>query len=1010
MIPIKLEIQGLYSYREKQVIEFESLTAAGLFGIFGAVGSGKSSILEGILLALYASTERLADRGERTSMLNLQSDMLLINFEFKAGRNNTRTILARYTTKRNPKNIEELQTAEHTFYEKIGSYIIPITERAEELIGMKKEHFKQTVIIPQGKFKEFLDLKPAPRAEMMKELFGLERFDLGPKTTDLQKIVREMKIRLETQLQGLQEYSSELLVEKKSQLKKISEEVNEAKILAQTAEKEYRENDQFRTQHNLLQELKAKRKILQLKAPQIEVNRILHADFIKAKTYLKPVYDQREETSKDLEKYKTSVINCERVKIRFKEEIATLESEENELKEKSEKRPQRESKIRDLKKVLEIQKFQHLLNEANTQLETLKPTIETKKKNLKTIQENLKKLEQESEKIPVLDSQHLAYLQATEKDWRRFEESIQKLKIEIDLILDTSKKIDKKIKILLNEIPKEFEHVEKWMNQVKNDLKTLESEWEILIQKQGFSAHMHLLHKGESCPLCGATEHPNPLRINLENGELNAKKIQITSVKEEIERIAAISKSISEQEIHAQNNLRNLNSKESEYKKLTFDLSQIQAIALTHQLPTIKEVKEKITLISQQSEILQKLEFEIKTLRKEGDQQRENLSESETILTRAYEKINMLETSIKIKKEEIKDLEFCESFFTQSLDAIQKVIAKVEKDIQDANDNLIGKQKHLHDKREDQITNDIDLKHFNELKKSTAQKLEKLNTTFELLKIEHQFQDESYMIQVFESAIDAENVLKEINEYDQQIAVLADRIEELACQKNVLEFNEEEFLAKKESARTLKLRLAELQNKMLLLSEEIKNSSTKLIEKLSLEKTFESIQTRETYLKELESLFKGSGFVKYVSSIYLKELCNTANLRFMKLTKNSLSLEIDHENTFWVIDYLNGGKKRLLKTLSGGQTFQASLCLALALAEKVKALNQNDQSFFFLDEGFGALDRNSLRVVFETLKSLRFENRIVGIISHVEELQQEIGVYAKVELDPDHGSVVHYSY
>lgn len=65
MIPIRLEIQGLYSYREKQVIDFDKLTAAGLFGIFGAVGSGKSSILEGVLLALYGSTERLSDRGEK---------------------------------------------------------------------------------------------------------------------------------------------------------------------------------------------------------------------------------------------------------------------------------------------------------------------------------------------------------------------------------------------------------------------------------------------------------------------------------------------------------------------------------------------------------------------------------------------------------------------------------------------------------------------------------------------------------------------------------------------------------------------------------------------------------------------------------------------------------------------------------------------------------------------------------------------------------------------------------
>jgi exonuclease SbcC len=201
-----------------------------------------------------------------------------------------------------------------------------------------------------------------------------------------------------------------------------------------------------------------------------------------------------------------------------------------------------------------------------------------------------------------------------------------------------------------------------------------------------------------------------------------------------------------------------------------------------------------------------------------------------------------------------------------------------------------------------------------------------------------------------------------------------------------------------------------MQKTLALLEQEIQNIRSKIEEKEILSGSFSKVENRESNLKELERLFKGSGFVKYVSSIYLKELCNTANTRFMKLTKNSLSLEIDDNNTFWVIDYLNGGKKRLLKTLSGGQTFQASLCLALALAEKVKALNQADQSFFFLDEGFGALDKNALRVVFETLKSLRHENRIVGIISHVEELQQEIGVYAKIELDPERGSLVGYSF
>ena len=120
MIPIRLEIQGLYSYREKQVIDFDKLTAAGLFGIFGAVGSGKSSILEGVLLALYGSTERLSDRGEKNSMINLQSESLTISFQFRSGQNNQFLYLARYAAKRNKKEWEKVDPAEHTFYQDKG--------------------------------------------------------------------------------------------------------------------------------------------------------------------------------------------------------------------------------------------------------------------------------------------------------------------------------------------------------------------------------------------------------------------------------------------------------------------------------------------------------------------------------------------------------------------------------------------------------------------------------------------------------------------------------------------------------------------------------------------------------------------------------------------------------------------------------------------------------------------------------------------------------------------------
>src|SRR5690606_27842620 len=84
MIPIRLTLQGIYSYQETpQTIEFGPLLDAGLFGIFGSVGSGKSSILDAISMALYGEIERMGKRDDRNyNMMNLKSDRLYIDFEF----------------------------------------------------------------------------------------------------------------------------------------------------------------------------------------------------------------------------------------------------------------------------------------------------------------------------------------------------------------------------------------------------------------------------------------------------------------------------------------------------------------------------------------------------------------------------------------------------------------------------------------------------------------------------------------------------------------------------------------------------------------------------------------------------------------------------------------------------------------------------------------------------------------------------------------------------------------
>lgn len=164
-----------------------------------------------------------------------------------------------------------------------------------------------------------------------------------------------------------------------------------------------------------------------------------------------------------------------------------------------------------------------------------------------------------------------------------------------------------------------------------------------------------------------------------------------------------------------------------------------------------------------------------------------------------------------------------------------------------------------------------------------------------------------------------------------------------------------------------------------------------------LEKRREALARETGVLETLKRLLKGDRFVQFLAHEQLEFVVRHATERLKRMTNERYALLLDSESNFLIRDDANGSVKRPVSSLSGGETFQASLAMALALSTQIQLRGQHPLEFFFLDEGFGSLDQNSLEVMVSTLEGLHMERMTIGVISHVAELQQRIGRKLLVE-------------
>jgi len=1022
MIPVELKIRGLYSYQEEQVIDFKKLTDANIFGIFGSVGSGKSAILEAITLALFGETERLNKKeGRNYNIMNLKSDELYIELVFKSGKKNDE-YKAIVKIKRNSKKFDKVSTPERSLLRKEEGEWFPVNEKIEKIIGLSYDNFKRTVIIPQGKFQEFLQLGKKDRREMMKELFDLQKYELWGKVSRLEDKDNDKINTLNGQVHELGDIDIEMIKEedkklinlKKSiktmnqKLKENQEQLKELKDLMNLFERKEEEEEK-------LNSLKKKKEFidnLENNIREFENCSLKFKDLIERKKRNKQNIDKLSKNIReDSSRLNIVVTDLENLEIELKE-INIDYSNREELKQQSE----------DFERIVELKNLNTLLKSITEKTGLDKKHVQSSQKNLDDLIKKSKDISNHirtsKEKLP--DLRELLKIKEWYKDGNSIISEIKKNENEKNAINDNINIIKDKIRQewtnpSLGNIPQSFNQkaIEIELNKKKNNIEKKVSDIDTVIEglviQKKLDEFTKEIKNSEPCPLCGSKIHPDILDIPNVDEKLKTAEEKKKIIEEEdamIDKILMTLRTYFIELQHIETDLQkaideenNLKNREENHKKLFVWNEYKVEKDLIDAYGKAKTIQENI---DDKEKELENLSAKIDTIRDNNEKIRENLNSSIIKKTEIKTKISTISGQLQLLSfDDNKD---------QPVDVLKKKSSLLTKRYMELENDLNRIKKLISEKEVEKGEVLAKLKLNKDLLGQVNIENSILNVEISDKLIEYEYNDIIEVEKILKQNIDLKKDKLRVENFKQELNLVLGQLKIIKKKIGSKEFSAEEYKELKEILEELTKEQDMNKKEQGRIESEILEMKRKLESLIRINKELTALNLRGDNLEILKSLFIAGGFVNYISSIYLTDLWKAADSRFNKLTKQSLNLEITDDNDFQVRDLLNGGKLRHIKTLSGGQTFQASLSLAIALADSIKKSSGQDKNFFFMDEGFGTLDKDSLNIVFDTLRALQKENRIVGVISHVSEMKEEIDTYLEIVNKEETGSQIKTSW
>lgn len=1003
MRPLELTVEGFTSFRNQTTIPFEKLD---LFAITGPTGAGKSSLLDAMTLALYGKVARFGGKTQPKELLSQGSIRLQVSLRFLVDDIEYQVFRSwLYRTKTSQTNFK-LEKRIKGDWQPLGEQReTEINMAIENILRMNFDTFTKVIFLPQGQFDKFLKSEATERREILRKLTGYQILEDMRQQAEKQANLLEGECKaIEERLKSLN-LTSDIELNSwrnryhilEQELPQLNTAITNAKtvleaekrllqriqILAKLQQQLEELNKQATQISDLKRQLGQARVCDRLSAIWTSVNSArtrYHSTQTAAKNAAKALIDKESA----LKIQQDNLSQAQAYQAEIKPQLKQREAALNAAKIYEEQRCKLRDELTRLEKILTDKS--NLVTVAGKAVAKAEAELNEKQKILVKANNELTqyslggtRLEQLKQVSPILIK------------WEFIQKQVDSDNLKLQQITQQLTIADQHYQSTILSLQKSLEECE----QIRVKLDTAR-------QQNHASALRAMLHTGDDCPVCGGVYSEYHLLPQLETSQdIKALEKRYRTAEQNCQKAA-------DDKTKAATTIEELKKQETEYRQILADKkSALQA-----------EAQQIIAIL--------KIDiWDVKALQEEYNE----LQESDTKYQECLIKKDKLEGEFKVSEQ---NLNFAKNKLSDNQVQHQDALSEVERQqtqLQETSEKLLqltnGDTYDNLSRKLEQAKQDLDerLQHADKLyrtahdefiqaQQNNLKALEDFDcASSEKLTIETEWQTclslENFTEAGFEASKaspEKQNIWQvEITEYDNKKLKLETLIiqenNEIGSQSTNPEIiaQHEKYVVTAEEKR--KQTQDEYNNLKLWITKAEEQQAESATLQVQLSAKQEDLETHRILSKELKS----DRFQEYILQNFQQELVEQATVFLKELTEHRYSLKYA-DKKYSVEDNWSGGEPRRIQTLSGGETFATSLSLALALSERLS--RGAKLGSLFIDEGFGTLDAETLQSVSSILESLGNQDKLVGVITHVPALGEQLGTQIKVEKFPEGSRII----